>query len=95
MAAYIIVDLEITDPEGIKEYAKRAGATLEPYGGKYIVRGGRSEIMEGDWHPHTLVIIEFESVEKAWQWYRSAEYAPLVDIRAKTAITQAIVVQGV
>ena len=95
MAAYMVVDLEITDPAGFQEYAKQVGATLSPYGGKYIVRGGKYEIMEGDWHPHTLVIIEFPSVEKAWQWYHSAEYAPLIGIRARTATTQAVVVEGV
>lgn len=95
MAAYIIVDLEITDLEGFKAYQQRVGATLESYGGKYLVRGGPYETMEGDWRPHTLVLIEFDSVEKAWQWYHSPEYAPLIDLRHQTATAQAIVVQGV
>ncbi|HEY7358371.1 MAG TPA: DUF1330 domain-containing protein [Ktedonobacterales bacterium] len=94
MAAYVIADLEITDPAGFKAYQQQAGATLELYGGKYIVRGGPHQTMEGDWRLHTLVVIEFESVEKAWQWYRSPEYAPLIDLRQQTATTQAIVVQG-
>jgi uncharacterized protein (DUF1330 family) len=95
MAAYVIVDLEITDPEGFKAYQKQAAATLEQYGGTYVVRGGKHEMMEGDWPLHTLVLIAFDSVEKAWQWYRSAEYTPLIPLRDQTATTRAIVVQGV
>jgi len=95
MAAYLIADLEITDPEGFKAYQHRIGATLAPYGGTFVVRGGKYEIMEGEWRPHTLVILQFDSVERAWQWYHSPEYAPLIGLRNQTAITQAIVVAGV
>ncbi len=95
MAAYLIVDLEITDPEGFREYQKRAGSTLEPYGGKYLVRGGNYETLEGDWHLHRLVMLEFPSVEQARRWYHSDEYASLKDIRLKTANTQLILVQGI
>jgi len=95
MAAYVIVDLEVTDPEGFREYQKRAGSTIEQYGGKYLVRGGTYETLEGDWHPHRLVILEFASVEQAKRWYNSDEYAPVKDIRLKTANTQGILIQGV
>ncbi len=95
MAAYVIVDLEVTDPEGLREYQKRAGSTLESYGGKYLVRGGTYETLEGDWHPHRLVMLEFPSVEQAKRWYNSDEYASLKDIRLKTANTQLILVQGI
>jgi uncharacterized protein (DUF1330 family) len=95
MAAYVIADLVITDPEGFQAYQQRVGATLALYGGTSIVRGGAHETMEGEWHPHTLVILQFESVAHAWRWYQSPEYAPLIELRNKTAITQAIVVEGV
>ena len=95
MAAYLIVDLEITDPEGFREYQKQTSSTLEPYGGKYLVRGGNYETLEGDWHPHRLVMLEFPSVEQAKRWYNSDEYASLKEIRLKTANTQLVLVQGI
>jgi uncharacterized protein (DUF1330 family) len=93
MAAYMIVDNEVTDPEGFREYQKRVGSTLESYGGTFLVRGGTYEILEGDWHLHRLILLEFPSVDQARRWYQSDEYAPVKDIRLKTALTQAILVQ--
>jgi uncharacterized protein (DUF1330 family) len=95
MAAYLIVDLDVTDPEGFKEYQTQVGATLDMYGGKYIVRGGNHEILEGEWHLHRLIIIEFDSEEQCKRWVTSPEYAPLLEIRHRTANTQAVWVQGV
>ena len=94
MAAYMIVDNEITDPEGFREYQKRVGSTLESYGGTFLVRGEKYENLEGDWHLHQLILLEFPSVEQARRWYQSDEYAPVKDIRLKTVNTQAILVQG-
>ena len=95
MAAYVIADLTITDLEGFHAYQQRVGATLAPYGGMFLVRGGAHETMEGDWHPQTLVILQFESVAQAWRWYQSPEYTALSELRKQTAITQAVVVEGV
>ena len=61
MPAYIIVEIDIVDPVGYEEYKKLAGATVEKYGGKYIVRGGKTEVLEGDWKPKRIVVLEFES----------------------------------
>lgn len=94
MAAYVIADFEITDPVGIKEYLRRVGATIEHYGGRYLVRGEIGEIIEGDWRPHRLVILEFESVEQAKRWYSSGEYAAIKGIRHQTAQTQLVFVPG-
>jgi len=94
MAAYMIVDNEVTDPEGFREYQKRVGSTLESYGGTFLVRGEKYENLEGDWHLHQLIMLEFPSVEQARRWYQSDEYAPVKDIRLKTALTQVILVQG-
>ena len=94
MAAYMIVNNEVTDPEGFREYQKRVGSTLESYGGKFLVRGEKYENLEGDWHLHQLILLEFPSVEQARRWYQSDAYAPVKDIRLKTALTQAILVQG-
>ncbi|MFH1908657.1 MAG: DUF1330 domain-containing protein, partial [Chloroflexota bacterium] len=62
MSAYVIVDIEVTDPQGYKEYIKLAPAVVELYGGRYIARAGPNETLEGDWHAKRLVILEFESV---------------------------------
>jgi len=95
MAAYMIVENEVTDPEGFREYQKRVGSTLESYGGTFLVRGEKHENLEGDWHLHQLIMLEFPSVEQARRWYQSDAYAPVKDIRLKTANTQAILVQGI
>lgn len=95
MSAYIIVDLEITDPVNYEEYKKLAGATVEKYGGKYIVRGGKCETLEGDWHPKRIVVLEFVSTEQAKAWLNSPEYAEPRKKRHATAKTRMIVVGGV
>ncbi len=94
MAAYMVVDNEVTDAEGFREYQKRVGSTLESYGGHSLSEGERMRILEGDWHLHRLILLEFPSVEQARRWYQSDEYAPVKDIRLKTALTQVILVQG-
>ena len=95
MAAYVIADFEITNPEGFQAYEQRVGATIEHYGGTYLVRGERGEIIEGDWHPHRLVILEFESVEQARRWYASDEYTAIKAIRHQTAQTRVVLIPGV
>jgi uncharacterized protein (DUF1330 family) len=94
MAGYIMIDLEITDQEGFKEYLKLAGPTLKQYGGKVLIGGATTETLEGDWHPHVFSVGEFESVEQAMRWYNSPEYAPAKVLRFKVANNRAIVVQG-
>ena len=94
MTAYIIFDIEVTDPVNYQGYKKLAAPTVALYGGKYIARGGRTEILEGDWSPKRLVVLEFESVEKAKQWINSPEYSEARKLRHKYAKSQAIVVEG-
>ena len=94
MKGYILIDLEITDPEGFQEYVKLAGPSQKLYGAKILIAGATSEILEGDWHPHLLAVGEFESVEQAMRWYNSPEYAPAKALRFKVAKSRAIVVQG-
>ena len=95
MPAYIIVDIEITDPGGYEEYKKLAGATVEKYGGKYIVRGGAVETLEGDWEPKRIVVLEFESVHRAKEWLNCEEYREPRKMRHRTAKTKMIVLEGV
>jgi uncharacterized protein (DUF1330 family) len=95
MAAYVIVNIEVTEPMGYEEYKKLAAPAVAACGGKYVVRGGAAEILEGDWIPKRLVILEFESVAQAKEWWASEEYRAAKELRQKTAITDMIVVKGV
>ena len=95
MPAYFIVDLEVTDPVGIEEYRKGVPATIAKYGGRYLVRGGKYEALEGKWRPQRVVLLEFPSVEQAKRWYDSEEYRGLKALRFKTARTDLILVEGV
>ncbi len=95
MAAYIIVDLEVTDPAGYEEYRALVPATIEKYGGRYLVRGGRYETLEGDWSPQRVVVLEFDSPERAKEWYDSAEYREPKALRHRTAKAKMILVEGV
>ncbi|MFN0156833.1 MAG: DUF1330 domain-containing protein [Bacteroidota bacterium] len=94
MPAYVIVDIDITDPVGYEEYRKLATPTVTAYGGKYIARGGRTEILEGTWQPNRVVILQFDSMEKAKAWLNSPEYAEPRNIRHKTAKANMIVTEG-
>jgi len=95
MAAYIVVDVEITDPNVYQTYAKQTAATIERYGGKFVVRGGEPETLEGDWKTKRLVILEFPSIEQAKAWYNSPEYSAIIGIRHRSAISKMLLVQGV
>ena len=95
MSAYVIVEIEVTDPVGYEEYKNLAGASLEEYGGKYIVRGGATEVLEGDWKPKRIVVLEFESMQRAKEWLNSEEYREARKIRHRTARTNMILVDGV
>jgi uncharacterized protein (DUF1330 family) len=94
MTAYVIVDIEVTDPEGYKEYVKLAPEAVKLYGGKYIARGGPNETLEGDWHANRLVILEFPSMQQAKAWLDSPEYAPARAMRHQYARSNMVVVEG-
>ncbi|HEY4816008.1 MAG TPA: DUF1330 domain-containing protein [Candidatus Acidoferrum sp.] len=74
MPAYFIVDLDVHDPAGMREYLERVPPTLTKYGGRYIVRGGKFEIVEGNWQPTRVVMLEFPSMEQSKRWYDCEEY---------------------
>ena len=94
MPAYMIVEIEVTDPVGYEEYKKLASDSIRARGGKYIVRGGKTEVMEGDWQPKRLVVLEFESMERAKEWLNSEEYREARPIRHRTARTNMVLVDG-
>jgi uncharacterized protein (DUF1330 family) len=95
MPAYVIAQLKITDPQGFEEYRKLVPGTIAQYGGKYVVRGGKMEVLEGESAPERLVIIEFESAERAKEWWSCEEYRGAKALRQRTAQTELIVVEGV
>ena len=95
MSAYVIFDVDVTDPEGYKAYAKLAPPTVASYGGRYLARGGSNETLEGDWHAKRLVILEFNDVDKARAWLNSPEYAPARRLRHQYAKSNAVVVEGI
>lgn len=95
MSAYVIVEINVHDPIGYEEYKKRAGAAVEAHGGKYIVRGGQTEVLEGDWQPKRIVVLEFPSMDRAKEWLNCEEYREPRKMRHATARTNMIVVEGV
>lgn len=94
MKAYIIADVTITDPARYEEYKKLTPASLAPFDGKFVVRGGDTETLEGRWRPGRLVVIEFPSPEKAKAWWSSKVYADAKAIRQSASLTSMILVEG-
>lgn len=95
MTAYVIVDINVTDPVRYEEYKKLAASTVELYGGRYIARGGKTEVLEGDWSPTRLVILQFDSLEQAKSWHDSVEYSGPKSLRHEMAISKMVVIDGV
>ena len=94
MSGYVIADVDVHDGEAYDEYRKLVAPTIEKYGGRYAVRGGAHEVVEGDWTPHRVIVLEFESVARAKEWYNSEEYASALAIRLKAATSSLIIVEG-
>jgi len=94
MAAYIVVQVEVLDPQRYETYKAMVPPTLPAYGGRFLVRGGKVENLEGTWSPKRFVILEFPSVEKAKAWWACNEYAEAKALRQATAKTEMIVVEG-
>lgn len=93
MAAYVISLIRVTDPEGYPRYAKQVPATLEKYGGTVLVRGGESEVLEGNPNPRA-VVVRFDSAQSARRWYDSEEYAGPKALRQSMADSDIILVEG-
>ena len=94
MAAYVIVNIEVLDPVLYEEYKKLAPACVAAYGGRYLARGGKMEVLEGDWQPNRLVILEFESAERARQWWDSPEYHDAKKMRQQSTHTDLVILEG-
>jgi len=95
MRAYFIVDNEVTDPAAFEEYRKQVPSTVERYGGRFLVRGGQIQTLEGDWQPKRIVVTEFPSIEQARRWYDSEDYRALKVLRARSARGSVVLVEGV
>ena len=94
MAAYLIAEVEVTDPETFAQYRAQAGPTEAPYGARPLVVDGRIELLEGSWQPKQLVVLEFESMEQARRWYESQEYGQALPLRHQSATTDFLLVEG-
>ena len=95
MPAYLIVDVEVQDRDRYEGYKAMVGPTLKAYGGRFLVRGGRTETLEGTWKPQRLVLLEFPSAARAKEWWDSKEYAEAKALRQATARTEMILVEGI
>jgi uncharacterized protein (DUF1330 family) len=94
MPAYLIVENDVIDPGKYQEVIRLTPPTVALYGGEYLARGGETETLEGGWQPRRIVIIKFESMERARAWWDSPEYRPARDLRRQTAITRMILTEG-
>lgn len=95
MAVYLIASMDITDPAAYERYRAQVPATVEQYGGRFLVRGGAIEALEGDVIPKRVVVLEFPNAERAQAWWNSSEYAPLKALRKSASRGNLYFVAGV
>lgn len=95
MAAYVIVQIDVHDPVTYEHYKQLSGPSMVPFGGRFLVRGGDVETLEGSWHPRRLVVLEFPDAAAARTWWASAEYAEGKALRQASAHTEMLLVEGV
>ena len=94
MSAYVIYDVQITDPERYKEYTVKVKPAIEAAGGRYLARGGEHKVIEGSWEPRRLVLFEFPSIAKAEEFYNSALYREYKTIREESSSGNIVIVEG-
>ena len=94
MSGFAIFNIKIKKPEEYKEYVDKVKPIAEKFGGEYIVRGGETTIVEGNWTYPRTVVIKFPSYEKALEWYSSEEYQPIKQIRLENAVANGIIIRG-
>jgi uncharacterized protein (DUF1330 family) len=93
--AYIVVEIQVTDPETMKQYSPKAAALIESLGGRFVVRGGKVEVLEGEPPAGRVTIVQFPSMERAQQFWNSPAYREIAPIRHKAAKTRSFLVEGV
>jgi uncharacterized protein (DUF1330 family) len=94
MSAYIVVDIAVRDAETYERYKQLAPPSIAKYGGRYLARGGTTTILEGDWAPARLVILEFATADRAREWWDSPEYAEAKALRQSCALTEMLLIDG-
>jgi uncharacterized protein (DUF1330 family) len=94
MPAYVIVQISVHDAQTYERYKQLGPPSIAKYGGRYLVRGGATQILEGTWQPPRLVLLEFPTVEQAQAWWNSPEYAPAKALRHASAHTMMLLVEG-
>jgi uncharacterized protein (DUF1330 family) len=94
MAAYVIADVDVTDPAKYEDYKKLTPGAVAKHGGRFLARGGQTAILEGKWRPNRVVVIEFPTLEQARNFYTSVEYTAARRARAGAATMNMIVVDG-
>ena len=94
MAAYVIANVDVQDAALFEEYRRQVPETIARHGGKYLVRGGPHQTLEGAWRPSRLVVLEFPSLEQARRWYDSEDYRAPKALRMKCALTDVVLVEG-
>jgi uncharacterized protein (DUF1330 family) len=95
MPAYVISEVEVRDRAAMEAYRTLAAATIAQYGGRYLVRGGAAELVEGGPPPKTIIIVEFPSMARAQEWYASVEYAEALKLRQTALERRLLFVEGV
>lgn len=95
MPAYVLVDVHIEDPVAYEEYKKLTPAAIAAFDGRFVVRGGNTVSIEGDWKPGRIVVLEFPTMQRAHEWWNSEQYTVAKKIRQAAASTKMIFVEGV
>jgi uncharacterized protein (DUF1330 family) len=95
MPAYVIVETDVSDPDRYEQYKTAASAAVTAHGGRYLARGGDLDVLEGDWRPSRLVVLEFADLAAARRWYDSKQYRQAKELRAGAARLRLVAVQGV
>ena len=95
MAAYVISEVDVRDPQGFETYRSLAAPTIARYGGRYLVRGGAAVLAEGSSEPNTIIVVEFPSMQRLREWYASPEYAEALKVRQTAIDRRLIFVEGV
>ncbi|HET6185062.1 MAG TPA: DUF1330 domain-containing protein [Acetobacteraceae bacterium] len=91
---YILAEVEVTDPGLFNQYREKVMATVQAYGGRFVTRGGEPERLEGDRHPHRIVLLEFDSRERAREWYFSEQYQKILPLRLRSSNAHVVLLTG-
>jgi uncharacterized protein (DUF1330 family) len=95
MAAYVISEVDVRDPEGFETYRSMAAPTIARYGGRYLVRGGQAALAEGSPEPNNIIVVEFPTMQRLLEWYASPEYAEALKVRRTALDRRLIFVEGI